>query len=435
MSNPTWTISIAVHNCMEATRTCLDSIAAHCGAENIEIIVTDNASTDGTRYFLDEWGREHPRISTIGLRLVTNDGFGAAHNLALGMAHGEYFLVLNNDVEILAPTFLPILRSGFLGPNVRLVGASGTFQSLTEAGVGRTGGPVEYLDGACLCGRTEFLRSLVTMFHPAYEFSFCEDADLSLRVRLAGYSILPLHLPMKHVGGLTRATLTTPAEADRLHNAYERNHETFRKTWSRYLASEDRLFPAEQGNVTVVVPVRWGGNPAETLRSLDHQTISELNIRVYPDQGRGSNWARNRGFELVRTPYVLFSDDDIDWEPDAIQVLYETLLAHPEASYSYGHYTINGDTFCDRQFDPDALRRWNYISTMSLIRTADFPGFDEQIQRLQDWALWLEMLRRGKTGVYCGQKIFSTRRRPEGITYGTISEQDAREAVRRKHSL
>lgn len=436
MSNPTWTISIAVHNCVDATRACLESIAGHCRAEDIEVIVTDNGSTDRTSSNLAAAKDWVPRLQIIAN--PTNEGFGAAHNRALDLARGDYFLALNNDVEILAPTFLPILRSGFLDPTVRLVGAAGTFQSLTPEGVGRTGGPVEYLDGACIAGQTEFLRDLRGgLFHVAYPFAFCEDADLSLRVRRAGYSILPLHLPMSHTGGLTRASLSTATDRDHLAQAYERNHETFRNAWAPYLASEDRLFRWERKRViTVVIPVRWGGDPPRTLCSLDFQTmLPRLRVRVYPDQGRGANWARNRGFELVRTPFVLASDDDIEWEPDALQVLYETLVAHPEASYSYGHYTINGDTFCNLDFDAERLRRWNYISTMSLIRTTDFPGFDEQIQRLQDWDLWLTMLEHGKVGVYCGRKIFSTRKTAAGITYGSVPEEEARAIVRRKHPL
>lgn len=187
--------------------------------------------------------------------------------------------------------------------------------------------------------------------------------------------------------------------------------------------------------ITVIIPCRESENPYTTLRSLAKQTLQPAVIVVVYDEGRGANWARNRGFEVVQTPFILFSDDDINWEPDALASLYRTLRMHPQASYAYGWYLMDGLCHSNVVFDADRLRANNYISTMSLIRTKDFPGFDESLQRLQDWDLWLTMLERDKVGVYCGHKIFSTRKRP-GITHGGgISWEDARAIVARKHAL
>lgn len=187
--------------------------------------------------------------------------------------------------------------------------------------------------------------------------------------------------------------------------------------------------------ITVVIPCRESENPYTTLRSLAQQTMPLTSVVVVYDEGKGANWARNRGFGMAQTPYVLFSDNDIDWQPDALKDLHTALEKHPQASYAYGGYTIDGTPHSFREFSPYALRTNNYISTMSLIRSADFPGFDESLQRLQDWDLWLTMLERDKVGVYCGRKIFTTRKRP-GITHGGgISWEDARGIVARKHGL
>jgi hypothetical protein len=90
---------------------------------------------------------------------------------------------------------------------------------------------------------------------------------------------------------------------------------------------------------------------------------------------------------------------------------------------------------CNVEFDAQRLRRHNFISTMSLVRRADHPGFDESLVRAQDWDLWLTMLEQGKVGVYCGRRIFRSAVRP-GITYGGgTSWAKAVQIVKAKHRV
>ncbi len=187
--------------------------------------------------------------------------------------------------------------------------------------------------------------------------------------------------------------------------------------------------------ITVVIPCREGENPYTTLRSLAKQTLQPAAVAIVYDEGHGANWARNRGFEMVQTEFVLFSDNDIEWDAYALENLNEALQADTQASYAYGSYELDGKEHGATRFHSDYLRRNNYISTMSLIRAADFPGFDEDIYRLQDWDLWLTMLEQDKVGVHCGRKIFSTKRR-SGITFGSGTDwAEARAIVARKHGL
>lgn len=188
-------------------------------------------------------------------------------------------------------------------------------------------------------------------------------------------------------------------------------------------------------DLTIVIPVRKGGDAGITLDSLDQQTYRNFDIIVIHDlEQRGSNWARNSGLCQVDTPFVLCSDDDIQWKPDALQILRDCLLSQPQASYSYGSYFTPGiGEQCNVEFDAKRLRRHNYISTMSLVRTADHPGFDETIQRAQDWDLWLTMLAQGKIGVYCGRCVFTTTVRL-GITFGNaLTWEMAKRIVQAKH--
>lgn len=186
--------------------------------------------------------------------------------------------------------------------------------------------------------------------------------------------------------------------------------------------------------ITVVIINREDENPYTTLSSLSLQTIPFQVVVVF-DQNKGANFARNVGAEKVRSEFVIFSDNDIEWEKDALENLFMSLHEEPSASYSYGSYEMEGIIYCDQPFNIPLLKKKNYISTMSLLRSKDFISFDEKIERLQDWDLWLMLLSQKKTGIYCGKKIFSTKKRL-GITFGNdVSWERAREIVIRKHDL
>jgi len=187
--------------------------------------------------------------------------------------------------------------------------------------------------------------------------------------------------------------------------------------------------------ISVVIPCRLGDVPAVTLETLDKQTRLPDAVIVIPDRGRGASWARNRGFDLCRTEFVLFSDADISWQADALENLERTLREVPAAAYSFGSYLLDGREWCNRPFDAGLLRKINIVSTMSLVRRDQFPGFDESIHRFQDWDVFLTMLEQGKVGVHCGAQIFTTKKR-DGITFnGGMTPTEAAAIIKRKHKL
>ena len=188
--------------------------------------------------------------------------------------------------------------------------------------------------------------------------------------------------------------------------------------------------------LTIVIPVRQGDDADTTLWSLQESSYKDFKIVIVPDQGRGANWARNEGFKSVDTEFVLFSDNDIKWDERGIEWLMLALKENPEASYAYGVWNDNRGELSFEEFDPEELKKRNYISTMSLIRTKDFCGFDEDIKRLQDWDVWLTMLGQGKVGVNCARTIFSTVTSNRGITNDSAEDyQRAKKIIQKKYGL
>lgn len=93
---PVLSIIVVSYNTKAMTLACLDSIAAQTRDVDHEIIVVDNASTDGS----PEAIADHPsRPRLIASR--ENLGFARANNLAALQAEGELLLLLNPDTVVL----------------------------------------------------------------------------------------------------------------------------------------------------------------------------------------------------------------------------------------------------------------------------------------------------------------------------------------------
>ncbi len=189
----------------------------------------------------------------------------------------------------------------------------------------------------------------------------------------------------------------------------------------------------EPKKLTIVVPNKLGQTPDLTITSLYKQTFTNFDIIIINDQEGNANIARNEGLRKVSTPYVLFSDNDIIWENDAIEKMVDCLDNNPDVSIAYGSYEMEGKISSDREWDEDRLRKSNYISTMSMVRTDHHPGFDETIERLQDWDIWLTMLEQKKIGMNVKSLIFTTPKRDYGITGNSIPLDVALKIVKEKH--
>lgn len=184
--------------------------------------------------------------------------------------------------------------------------------------------------------------------------------------------------------------------------------------------------------ITIVIPNKLGEDPEVTINSLYQQTYNNFDIIIINDYEGNANKARNKGLQKVSTPYVLFSDNDISWYPTAIEDLYVELKNDPTISFTYGSWKMDGVIHSNESWDEEKLLKSNYISTMSLVRVEDHPGFDENIKRLQDWDVWLTMIENGHKGKFINKEIFSTLKR-KGISTNSISWDEAYSVISKKH--
>ncbi len=95
---------------------CLSTAIDHAGSAQLELIVVDNSSTDGTRELVES---HFPEASVV---TSPNRGFAYGNNRGIERATARYVLLLNPDTEVLEGTFGELVRTLDARPEVGLAG-------------------------------------------------------------------------------------------------------------------------------------------------------------------------------------------------------------------------------------------------------------------------------------------------------------------------
>ncbi|MBD3398836.1 MAG: glycosyltransferase [Candidatus Coatesbacteria bacterium] len=104
MPHPELSVVICSYRCREVLGDCLASILTAGGLDEVEVIVVDNASGDGTA----EVARSFP-----GVRVLVNEanlGFSRANNRGLRLARGRFRMILNPDMLVLDGALAELVR-------------------------------------------------------------------------------------------------------------------------------------------------------------------------------------------------------------------------------------------------------------------------------------------------------------------------------------
>ncbi len=205
---PSLAVVIPSWNSLDLLPRCLDSLTNQGG--ELELLVVDNGSSDGSVEYLRERGVEH-------VALPTNHGFAAAVNLGVARVGAEAVLALNADT-VLEPECAPRLLAA-LGADPRLGGVQPRILQLeAEGGPGEVASARLYSAGQALtadgraievgagedqsataprqheifgvCGAACLMRRELFTDLGGYDeryFAFYEDVDLNVRARIAGW--------------------------------------------------------------------------------------------------------------------------------------------------------------------------------------------------------------------------------------------------------
>ena len=219
MSEVLLTVQIVNWNAREPLRAALRSILANPPRFPYEIVVLDNASSDGSVQMLE---KEFPEV-----RLLVSEqnlGFSKGHNLAARAARGKYLFILNPDTEVIPPALESLVDYAEQHPEVAIIGpkilnpdgslqySCRRFPNPTAALFRNTplgklfpNNPytreylmtdwdhnsireVDWVSGAALFIRRAVYEQL-NGFDERF-FMYCEDTDLCYRAWQAGYKVV-----------------------------------------------------------------------------------------------------------------------------------------------------------------------------------------------------------------------------------------------------
>lgn len=249
---------------------------------DVEIIIRNNGCIDGQKstYLVLNSGIKNLVYVPSGI----NVGFGQGHNYNLELARGEYFVVLNNDIFFTDSRWLDKLVRPFAeNPNLKIIGLEGAPCSLSPHPdgsyiMGRPGKNLDYIEGACLAGRTEDFRKY-GLFDAIYERGLFEDGSLSMRFRQMGFDLSVIRIPHHHLRGQS-FSLLSHKEKHRIMNI---NCNIFKKRWGSYMSNRrfvNRiLIKAESlgiGDILCMTPV------VEAIRK-NHPTAAIEVTTSYPE--------------------------------------------------------------------------------------------------------------------------------------------------------
>ncbi len=205
MTTPHFSVVIPNWNGKHFLTTCLDAIGRQ-SLPNIEVIIVDNASSDGSQQFIKG---AYPGFQLV--ELERNRGFTGACNHGMDLASGEFIALLNNDTEVQQDWAAEVVAAFEQHPEVGIVASkmllfdqrcrfhtAGDFFT-NDGRAGNRGAwetdtgqydRAEYVFSAC-GGSAAYRRSMLEEIGTLDDdfFFLLEDVDLAWRAQLAGYRV------------------------------------------------------------------------------------------------------------------------------------------------------------------------------------------------------------------------------------------------------
>jgi len=252
MSQKKVSIVILTWNKLDITKKCLKYLEKNTENENLEIIIVDNGSKDGTQQFLKELESSNPNKYKIILNSA-NLGYAKGVNQGIKISTGRYILLLNNDIYVLKNWLNPMINILEEKEQVAIVGAKLIYPKTSRvqhAGIVflRKIEPlhiykncslkdpkinkfrfVDGVTGACMLIKREIFEK-IGLFDEGFKPIYFEDTDFCLRCRIRGHKIA---FSQKSIA--IHDERISSSQFNNYNKIFKNNYEYFLNKWAKIL--------------------------------------------------------------------------------------------------------------------------------------------------------------------------------------------------------
>lgn len=263
LGEPLVSIIIANKDQKETLEQCINSIYEKTTYKNFEIIIVENNSKEQKTFdYYEELKEKHNNISVVYWENEFN--YAAINNFGFKEAKGEYALLLNNDIEIITPSWIQEMLMFAQRKDVGAVGVKLFYpdDTVQHAGVivglgGVAGhahknikrGELGYMvrasisqnlsavTFACVMIPSKVFKEVLGL-DESFKINF-NDVDMCLRIREKGYLVVfTPYAQMYHYESKSRGQDDTPQRAKRFNSEIEH----FKTRWKDFLDKGDPYY-------------------------------------------------------------------------------------------------------------------------------------------------------------------------------------------------
>ncbi|MCP6682275.1 glycosyltransferase [Bacillus nakamurai] len=382
-------IIILTYNELELTKKCLASIDKYTDQEEIELIIVDNGSSDGTKDYLSKLPDAKVILNEKNL------GFAKGCNQGIEAAAGDNLLFLNNDTMVTKNWLSNMLRvlyqserTGMVGPVSNYVSGAqmlpDTYQTLEEMEPFAEAYCVREkhktkrvlrLVGFCLLVKRDVIEE-IGPFDERFGYGSFEDDDLCLRALQKGYGLeIALDAFVHHHG---HATFTANQDIN-INELYMANRQRFTEKWG----TDFTYFTHSRPEIAALVPPEAKrildvgcGAGATGLELMNRQSCELYGVELHPLAAKAAKGhyqaVLEEDVEEVKLPYPEGFFDCM---------IFADILEHLKDPWSViqsyaAHLSPSGSIVCSipnishaEALFPLLLGEWNYRDAGILDRT------------------------------------------------------------------
>lgn len=246
--HPTITIIVLTYNNLVLNELCIDRILQHTAYPQYELLVVDNASSDGTTDYLRELAeRDIPK-----LRVIFNEkniGFAAGNNVGIRACDSDYVVLLNNDTLITRGWLTSMVKhleqrekTGMCGPVTNSIGnearINAKYHTISEMAhfadnytwkhMSKTWDNPNVLAMFCVMIPRKVIEQC-GLLDESYKLGMFEDDDYAQAVMAAGYQLcIAEDAFVHHFDGASFKKM----ESESYRKLFKKNKELFERKWN-----------------------------------------------------------------------------------------------------------------------------------------------------------------------------------------------------------